>query len=370
MSALTPPPEAALVRVRSPSPRIGHNPLAFGDQPKGRASRRLASFSWPMTAAMHKQRQQQRQQQTQRADLSAGALNEWSAHDGKHFAANVRRRQPKEPQEFRLVAESTQPKSPSSSATSPTGLPSSTKENSNPGSPQSAAAVLRSFWLLDGVGAVRRRLQSSLLSVSQSGSPLNVEPPPTTHFTMMASPRALDGVEAVFEAIAQLKVTPMKAWIAMEGDINARDAKQRTLLHAAAAANCEDAVDALLEAGVFVNPVQATGATPLYFASMAGHTHILSRLIASGADVNLADSQKISPLMQAVRHNHLACVVKLLDAGAEVHVRDAAGNNVLNYVRLLKASAARSIMAVLKRYKNRPGRRPSDIRPTDAAQEV
>ena len=114
--------------------------------------------------------------------------------------------------------------------------------------------------------------------------------------------------------------------------VNARDARGRSALHEAAAADHAEVCNALLDAGAEVNAKAADGRTPLLDAVRNGAMHALEALIAAGADVHACDANGNTAL-------HLACaaetpvlnlVADLRDLGLDPHALDAHGRSSLD----------------------------------------
>lgn len=229
-------------------------------------------------------------------------------HDGTFFADHVRLGTPKAPQELRLVTSSRL--KPREAATSP----------------DSAATILRSFWLLDGISAACMPRHSPKRKQSA------------------ATPE-------LAQAIAHKWLAPLRAWLTEGHDPNARDSSGRSLLHLASAAGFADGVELLVGVGADVDVQQTHQCTPLYFASMVGDATVVAALLAADANPNLADCQGITALMQAARRNHIAVVKVLLDRGARTDVRDVNGDSVCSHARSHEPSSGRFVLAALRRHK-------------------
>ena len=108
----------------------------------------------------------------------------------------------------------------------------------------------------------------------------------------------------------------------------------KTLLHAAAAAGCLEALTVLLRLGVDPNIQDAGRHTPLYSvanecASSSG-AEVVRALVRAGADVNACDGVvRTTPLHMAARRGHVEIARALLDCGAVIDVRDAKGDTPL-----------------------------------------
>ena len=274
------------------------------------------------------------------------APTSWTVHDGTFFANHVRRAEASVPQEWRLVSAGrlhahSSPRSCSAhnslsaqrAASPPASHPPPRHRNpvislrSSPLSGPSTAATLYSYWLLDGIGGVRK-------------------PPP------FARPLPCLGTvpAAVSGAMARCRIAPLWAWLELGGDVNARGVNQRTLLHDAAAAPFPEGIAALLEAGARVDATQVNGGTPLYFACLPGHQYAVQQLVAAHADVDLPDRHGVTPLMLAARYGRVAVVQALLAAGASLDRRDSAGNTVSSH-----AQGQRLVMTVLRRHRGKCG---------------
>lgn len=280
-----------------------------------------------------------------------------SVHDGKFFAAHVLAGEACAPQEERLlrisadvpvVSHSRRPPlaqvatSPDSStrtvaplevATSPDAATRTVASRAHSRiehlSPSSAARFLRSWWMLDGV----RTPRASPVKRGRSG----VAP------TLRVLPESLGG------SLTAHRLTPMLAWLGLGGDVNATDAKGRTLLHFASATGLEDAVCELLRCGADVNARQQRGNTPLTYATMNSHRAVVRLLLAARANANLADDKGLTPLMWAARRGSTTMVKLLLEGGAQTALRDSTGLTVMGHAKSHSRAAVEKRIGLLLR---------------------
>jgi ankyrin repeat protein len=125
----------------------------------------------------------------------------------------------------------------------------------------------------------------------------------------------------------------VKALLACDVDVNAREAKgQAALMWAAAEGNVE-VVDALLEAGADFRTPLPSGFTPLFFALREGKSKVVFRLLVAGCDINepMRPEQRFgsgrrratNPLLLAVENGHFELAAALLSARADPNAKPA-----------------------------------------------
>ncbi|MBI5865431.1 MAG: ankyrin repeat domain-containing protein [Planctomycetes bacterium] len=124
---------------------------------------------------------------------------------------------------------------------------------------------------------------------------------------------------------------------------DARDARQRTPLHAAAESLKPATAAVLLERGAAVDAVDAAGQTALHLAVFAGgeskeakeaRADLVRRLCEAGANVTLADREESLPLHLAAIKGRAEVLDLLLPKGAEADARDRSGRTALHYAAL------------------------------------
>ena len=94
-----------------------------------------------------------------------------------------------------------------------------------------------------------------------------------------------------------------QTFIALGADLTARVGKLNSnLLHLAARADDETAIDAILKAGIDINATNDRGETPLHIAAYFRSIHAIELLIERGADRNAKDHLDRTPLHFAASH--------------------------------------------------------------------
>lgn len=153
----------------------------------------------------------------------------------------------------------------------------------------------------------------------------------------------------------ELRVLPTKMYTYPPGvDLHARDARRRTVLHAAAVGRPEHVRLMLARVGGDdgVDARDSHGDTPLHVATVKGNLETMRILLEHGADVDARNDEGRTPLHQAVLHGQFAAADALLQRGADVTAADAYYKHTalhmavlvgrLDMVRLLLAHGART----------------------------
>jgi ankyrin repeat protein len=104
----------------------------------------------------------------------------------------------------------------------------------------------------------------------------------------------------------------------------------KTALHLAASKGHAEIVAALLNAGAYIDAVDAQKKTALHLASSEGHTEIVAALINADANIDAFDAQKKTALHLASSQGHAEIVAALLKAGAHIHALDPQKNTPLH----------------------------------------
>jgi ankyrin repeat protein len=149
----------------------------------------------------------------------------------------------------------------------------------------------------------------------------------------------------IWKAIREAEPAQVNACIVAKTDLNAVDAKGRTPLLAAVAADGglvvperqKKIVTALLAAGSNVNAVDAKGYSALHYTAYQGSFDLLAMLLEAKADVTLENEAGETPLLLAARgplmdDGRLQTIIKLLAAGADVKKSDAEGQKALHLI--------------------------------------
>ena len=124
----------------------------------------------------------------------------------------------------------------------------------------------------------------------------------------------------------------VRAWLWLGGSPDAA-AEGRTLLHLAAARDHAALALLLISAGASLEATQSQGCTPLALAALAGAEAVLRVLLRAGADPNTSTSHGISALALASHRGHFACARHLCNAGARNDVRDMRGQPAMHYAK-------------------------------------
>ncbi|WGJ62762.1 ankyrin repeat domain-containing protein [Wolbachia endosymbiont of Frankliniella intonsa] len=123
----------------------------------------------------------------------------------------------------------------------------------------------------------------------------------------------------------------VRALIACEADVNARDWDRCTPLHFAAEWNHKGILDILIESEANVNACDNDGYTPLHFAAEGGNESAVGALIASEANVNAQNNDGHTPLHFATKSGYENIVIALIEHGACVNVWDSCGRTPLHF---------------------------------------
>ena len=126
------------------------------------------------------------------------------------------------------------------------------------------------------------------------------------------------------QAVRNGDATTVRALLASDADVNARQGDGATALHWAAHLNDLDAADLLIRAGAAVDAKNDLGVTPLWVATTAGNAAMVAKLLAARGDPNIAPDTGGTPLMIAARQGNLAAVRSLLLHGADMNAKEGA----------------------------------------------
>jgi ankyrin repeat protein len=140
--------------------------------------------------------------------------------------------------------------------------------------------------------------------------------------------------------------------LASKVDVNAKDNRGYTALHAAASqAGQKSTVGMLIAAGANVNAGAEKGATPLYWASYEGRTEVAELLIARGADVNSRQYEEdYTPLHIACRNGHVDTAELLIERGAQVNARAKEGETPLSLAMQRTRQNRQAVLSLLRKH--------------------
>ncbi len=140
----------------------------------------------------------------------------------------------------------------------------------------------------------------------------------------------IDGYEAWRAAVAEPAsrnlVPALREWLSEHGfppdDIEAtRNNRMTPLMHACRLGN-KAIVDALLEAGASLEPLNSDGNNALWLACYGENLDIIDRLIEHGIAIDHQNENGATCLMYAASTGKTAVVARLLAAGADPNVRN------------------------------------------------
>ncbi len=113
-------------------------------------------------------------------------------------------------------------------------------------------------------------------------------------------------------------------------NIEHRNARGETPIHAAASFGSWEAFSLLLDKGADAHSVDCNGRTSLHSAAEGGNIKIAKKLINSGLDVNATDEGGYTPLHIAAHEGLWEMVDLLIAHGAEIAQKDKSGRNALH----------------------------------------
>jgi ankyrin repeat protein len=90
-----------------------------------------------------------------------------------------------------------------------------------------------------------------------------------------------------------------------------------------------DCMNALLEAGAYVDAQTTAGRTALHVAASSGFVGCVEALLLSGADVDVKDKRGDTALHRASKNGREGVVTLIVQSGADVNARDLHGRTAL-----------------------------------------
>ncbi|HEX9368265.1 MAG TPA: ankyrin repeat domain-containing protein, partial [Vicinamibacterales bacterium] len=100
------------------------------------------------------------------------------------------------------------------------------------------------------------------------------------------------------------------ALLAHGADVNARNERWQTLLHAAATAGDMPVIELLLSHGADIAPMDHDGFTPLHRAVQQGHLDAAARLIEAGADATTPAADGTTTLALASKDREMEALIR------------------------------------------------------------
>ncbi len=128
----------------------------------------------------------------------------------------------------------------------------------------------------------------------------------------------------LIQAVKNGDATSVRALLARDADVNARQGDGATALHWATHLNDLETADLLIRAGAALDATNDLGVTPLWVAATGGSAAMVARLLTARGDPNIAPDTGGTPLMIAARQGNAAAVRSLLAHGADVNTKEGA----------------------------------------------
>ena len=97
-------------------------------------------------------------------------------------------------------------------------------------------------------------------------------------------------------------------------------------------------MQAMINAGAYINATTDNGLTPLYRAAFHGTAEVIPILLQAGADVNAKNNNGWTPLHTAAAQGHAEVIPILVKAGADVNAKNNNGSTPLGIAEPTKNS--------------------------------
>jgi len=122
----------------------------------------------------------------------------------------------------------------------------------------------------------------------------------------------------------------IRYWIINPNTTGAKDGLGNNMLHYAANWKLDNAIPAIIQRGVPVESVNATGETPLFMAVKANSPSTIKALLDNRANIKAADSQGNNLLHAAVRWNAVEAASYLIACGIDINAHSLSGDTALH----------------------------------------
>ena len=181
------------------------------------------------------------------------------------------------------------------------------------------------------------------------------------------------GETPLFWAVHHDGASTVRALLAANANLHARDSLGNSALHSAVRWDAVNATNTLLDEGINVNVHSLNGTTPLHDAVRLDNIGIAAILINRGANLEVRDSGGNTPFMDAVRAGHSDTASLLARRGADPMTRNAGGDTPLHFAVLaMDMGMVNSLlgMGVSIHARNTRNRTPFQIALTDSPPAV
>jgi len=122
----------------------------------------------------------------------------------------------------------------------------------------------------------------------------------------------------------------IRYWIINPNTTGAKDGLGNNMLHYAANWKLNNAIPAIIQRGVPVESVNATGETPLFMAVKANSPSTIKALLDNRANIKATDSQGYNLLHAAVRWNAVDSASFLIACGIDINAHSLSGDTALH----------------------------------------
>ena len=124
----------------------------------------------------------------------------------------------------------------------------------------------------------------------------------------------------------------LQAIISHDGDVNATNANNVTVLMKACAERNKDVINVFLNAGADPSVADAAGDTWFHYAAQNHrHPEVLQAIISHGVDLNATNKKNVTALMKGCKKGNKEVINVLLNAGADPNIADANGDTWFHY---------------------------------------
>uniref|UniRef100_A0A7N6A328 Ankyrin repeat domain 28b n=1 Tax=Anabas testudineus TaxID=64144 RepID=A0A7N6A328_ANATE len=153
----------------------------------------------------------------------------------------------------------------------------------------------------------------------------------TVHYLLSLGVHSKDGKTPLHMAATHGRFSCSQALIQNGAEIDCEDKSRNTALHIAARYGHELIITALIKHGANTTQRGVHGMFPLHLAALSGYSDCCRKLLSSGFDIDTSDDFGRTCLHAAAAGGNLECLNLLLNIGADFNRRDNFGRTPLHY---------------------------------------